>query len=307
MTHERGSKPDRAETGTGSVHESPGADRHSPETVAEQTPISAGLADETPGEALARVFHDTYERLAPSFGYETREDTKQFDAATPNGRLMIAVCSEIITALALRAPASGDASGEGVADNIRRECPVPFCITYGCQGAIAPHCAALSCTPPAVPSEASGEGLACCPFCGGSNLDEVYEDRRDFFLVGCMDCWTQGPSRKTFDEAKVAWNVRAALSRRSDPPEPVAGDAELEAINARIDAGDEQLAQALSEYEDLTVAGDAPAVPSGEGLRQALKAARDYVERKSWDAFDDREDKLLAVIDAVLNGGSSHE
>jgi hypothetical protein len=45
---------------------------------------------------LAILFHTTYERLAPSFGYETRIDTKSFDANTPNGMLMIAVCKEII-------------------------------------------------------------------------------------------------------------------------------------------------------------------------------------------------------------------
>lgn len=41
--------------------------------------------------AKAREFHDTYERLAPSFGYETRPDTKAFDPESPNGQLMIAV------------------------------------------------------------------------------------------------------------------------------------------------------------------------------------------------------------------------
>jgi hypothetical protein len=45
---------------------------------------------------LAILFHNTYERLAPSFGYETRLDTKSFDTNTPNGMLMIAVCKEII-------------------------------------------------------------------------------------------------------------------------------------------------------------------------------------------------------------------
>ena len=45
---------------------------------------------------LAVLFHNTYERLAPSFGYETRLDTKLFDTTTPNGKLMIAVCKEII-------------------------------------------------------------------------------------------------------------------------------------------------------------------------------------------------------------------
>ena len=45
---------------------------------------------------LAILFHETYERLAPSFGYETRDDTKKFDPRTKNGKLMIAVCQEII-------------------------------------------------------------------------------------------------------------------------------------------------------------------------------------------------------------------
>jgi hypothetical protein len=48
------------------------------------------------GESLAVMFHDTYERLAPQFGYETRPETRQFDPNSPNGRLMIAVCTEII-------------------------------------------------------------------------------------------------------------------------------------------------------------------------------------------------------------------
>lgn len=51
-------------------------------------------------EELAVLFHETYERLAPSFSYETRMETRKFDPTTPNGRLMIAVCGEISTALA---------------------------------------------------------------------------------------------------------------------------------------------------------------------------------------------------------------
>ena len=43
---------------------------------------------------MARFFHETYERLAPQFGYETRSDTKEFDYQSPNGRLMAAVCEE---------------------------------------------------------------------------------------------------------------------------------------------------------------------------------------------------------------------
>ena len=48
------------------------------------------------------TFHEAYERLAPHHGYETRIDTRNFDPTSPNGRLMIAVCAEII---------AGDASG----------------------------------------------------------------------------------------------------------------------------------------------------------------------------------------------------
>ena len=48
---------------------------------------------------LAVMFHDTYERLAPKYGYETREETREFDEHSNNGKLMIATCDEIIKAL----------------------------------------------------------------------------------------------------------------------------------------------------------------------------------------------------------------
>ena len=54
---------------------------------------SGGLLD---AKGLAHQFHETYERLAPQFGYETKEETRQFQEDTPNGRLMIAVCSELL-------------------------------------------------------------------------------------------------------------------------------------------------------------------------------------------------------------------
>lgn len=44
---------------------------------------------------LATLFHETYERLAPQYGYETRTETRVFDPETPNGRLMVAVCGAI--------------------------------------------------------------------------------------------------------------------------------------------------------------------------------------------------------------------
>lgn len=46
--------------------------------------------------SLAVKLHGTYERLAPQYGYETRQETREFDARTPNGRLMIAVCREVM-------------------------------------------------------------------------------------------------------------------------------------------------------------------------------------------------------------------
>lgn len=57
---------------------------------------------------LAILFHDTYERLAPSFGYETRADTKAFDPDSANGKLMQAVCGELRAALASQAQVTDD-------------------------------------------------------------------------------------------------------------------------------------------------------------------------------------------------------
>lgn len=46
---------------------------------------------------LAELFHDRYEKLAPEFGWMTRMETRTFDPNSTNGRLMIAVCDEILT------------------------------------------------------------------------------------------------------------------------------------------------------------------------------------------------------------------
>lgn len=45
---------------------------------------------------LAQLFHDTYERLAPRFGYETNPETRRFDKTSLNGKLMIAVCKTLL-------------------------------------------------------------------------------------------------------------------------------------------------------------------------------------------------------------------
>lgn len=49
----------------------------------------------TPQE-LAAQFHLYYELYAHQYGYETREDTKELDFDSPNGKLMIKVCEKII-------------------------------------------------------------------------------------------------------------------------------------------------------------------------------------------------------------------
>ena len=45
---------------------------------------------------LAILFHHAYERLAPSVGYDTRVETRIFDPESLNGKLMLAVCAEIL-------------------------------------------------------------------------------------------------------------------------------------------------------------------------------------------------------------------
>lgn len=48
-------------------------------------------------EELAKTFHEIYERLAPQFGYKTREASAVpwEDVPENNKKLMIAVCNEI--------------------------------------------------------------------------------------------------------------------------------------------------------------------------------------------------------------------
>jgi hypothetical protein len=49
-------------------------------------------------EELAQKFHDTYERLAPNYGYTTRQSSAVAwkDVPEPNKSLMIAVAAEIL-------------------------------------------------------------------------------------------------------------------------------------------------------------------------------------------------------------------
>lgn len=45
--------------------------------------------------ALAKLFHDAYQRLAPEHGYLTTTSARKFDPKSKNGKLMIAVCKEV--------------------------------------------------------------------------------------------------------------------------------------------------------------------------------------------------------------------
>ena len=52
-------------------------------------------------EPIAKIFHETYERLAPFFSYKTREATAvPWDEVPENNkRLMIAVATEVLAAM----------------------------------------------------------------------------------------------------------------------------------------------------------------------------------------------------------------
>ena len=56
------------------------------------------MAQQPTPEELARAFHETYERLAPDFGYETRRESAVAWEQVPenNKNLMIAVCAELL-------------------------------------------------------------------------------------------------------------------------------------------------------------------------------------------------------------------
>jgi len=57
---------------------------------------------------LATLFHDTYEQMAPAFGYETREETKAFSPGPCNGQLMLAVCEYILPFLVVTCDNCGE-------------------------------------------------------------------------------------------------------------------------------------------------------------------------------------------------------
>jgi hypothetical protein len=65
-------------------------------------------------ELLARTFHETYERLAPSFGYDTRDDSRQpwEQVPEPNRSLMVATAEAVIAKLGLVTSRPEDITGD---------------------------------------------------------------------------------------------------------------------------------------------------------------------------------------------------
>lgn len=65
-------------------------------------------------ELLARTFHESYERLAPSFGYDTRDDSRQPWEQVPeqNRKLMVATAEAVITELGLVTSRPEDPTGD---------------------------------------------------------------------------------------------------------------------------------------------------------------------------------------------------
>lgn len=73
------------------------------------TPAPAVEPDGLRDEDVARLFHEAYERLAPSFGYETRKASAVpwESVPEPNRSLMVAVAGEVRAALAATPPETG--------------------------------------------------------------------------------------------------------------------------------------------------------------------------------------------------------
>lgn len=120
---------------------------------------------------LARFFHDTYERLAPDFGYETRQDTREFSPASKNGQLMVAVCAEVLTRLGAGSAASQPSvcsyTGPLVPNEFGRlACPECGVIPRAADNGTEPDAAAmaqsviahLAASPPPTPTIIKGPG-----------------------------------------------------------------------------------------------------------------------------------------------------
>jgi hypothetical protein len=86
---------------------------------------------ETTDEELAELFHETYERLAPSFNYQTRKASAvPWSDVPPNNKaLMTAVCHHVLAFLNTRPPVP-DKQLTDVAERVEAE----LCATYSDRG-----------------------------------------------------------------------------------------------------------------------------------------------------------------------------
>lgn len=120
-------------------------------------------------ERLAQMFHEAYERLAPSFGYETRKASAKPWAEVPanNRALMTTVAAEILAALRPTAATCGIENGE------KQPCVKPAGHTGNCRVALrpeptpaerAPTCATCNGSPVTYTLR---HEIDVCPECGG--------------------------------------------------------------------------------------------------------------------------------------------
>jgi hypothetical protein len=291
------------------------------------------------GEDAARLFHETYERLAPSFGYETRPDTKAFDPESPNGKLMIAVCGEVLAALSptvsgdaaealglewsedgysLRTPYDGDVDGEGRHVVVGGETVVTFADSDEGDKAREWFLAALS---PTV-SEADEADEAVKQLIHGSmsrDFERRYTvseadglvERTDSSLVADMlVSAAHQPHTRAFTNAQIveAFAALEAAALRAQPSNEAEGWREL-LREARGKLRDVQGAYATGQYAsgliasiDAALANPASVQAGGEmeRLRKALLVARRRFV--SWTATATAEGKsaLSDKVDAFI-------
>lgn len=86
--------------------------------------------------------------------------------------------------------------------------------------------------------------LKPCPFCDGMDTDMIEQDDKEYFMVGCLRCWTQGPSKITEAEAIAAWNARPTVEAPAGVVERIAR--ELGAY-ATAEIGDAYLGEMTDE------------------------------------------------------------
>lgn len=128
--------------------------------------MTGGMSGRPDDATVARLFHDTYERLAPTHGWETQERsrTQWDDLPAENRSLMLAVVSEVRAALAA-VGSGGPAPGD------------PFCTYCGGNGYVA---------------HSSGRAdiidMVCCPQCLGAQVAPTGDEGTGTGFDRCSRC-----------------------------------------------------------------------------------------------------------------------